>query len=148
MGNGTGPVLSEIYEMPADGATSRLVNVSVLKAPGTGLTVGFVITGGTRNVLVRAVGPTLATPPFNLASVAPDPRIDLYAGEHLLGENNDWGGVPAFRDAFAAVGAFALPNDSRDAVLMATLLPGNYSAHVTSTGAATGVVLVEVYEMR
>jgi hypothetical protein len=152
-GNGTGTVLAEIYEMPlADGITSatwRLVNVSVLKQLGSGVTVGFVLAGAAaRTVLIRAVGPTLGTAPFNLGGVATDPQLALYTGATHTAENNDWGGTASLSAAFAQAGAFAFPAGSRDAALIATLAPGNYSVQVSSVGATAGIVLVEVYELR
>jgi hypothetical protein len=153
MGNGTGTVLGEVYEAPVAGGvtmtTPRLVNVSVLKQLGSSLTVGFVIAGAApRTVLIRAVGPTLATSPFNLSGVVADPQLSLYAGTARMGENNDWSGTPALAAAFAQVGAFALPAGSRDAALLATLAPGSYSVQVSGVGGTAGIALVEVYEMR
>jgi N-acetylneuraminic acid mutarotase len=152
-GNGTGTVLAEIYETPVAGgftsATPRLVNVSVIKQLDAGLTLGFVIAGAApRTVLIRAVGPTLGSAPFNLGGVAADPQLALYAGTTRTGENNDWGGTAALIAAFAQAGAFALPPGSRDAALVASLAPGNYSVQVSGVGATTGTVLVEAYEMR
>jgi hypothetical protein len=151
--SGRGTVLAEVYEAPPAGgvttATPRLVNVSVLKALGSGVTVGFVIAGaGPRTVLIRAVGPTLTSPPFNVSSAVGDPQLALYSGTARTGENNDWGGTGALTTAFAQVGAFALPASSRDAALIATLMPGNYSVQVSGVNATTGIALVELYEMR
>lgn len=165
-GNGTGVVLAEVYEMPVTGgftsATPRLINVSVLKQLGSGVTVGFVIasTAGLsaegsaavealpHTVLIRAVGPTLGTAPFNLSGAEADPQLALFAGTVRINENNDWGGTAALTTAFAHVGAFAFPAGSRDAALIATLAPGNYSVQVSGAGTTTGIALVEVYEMR
>ena len=63
-----------------------------------------------------------------------------------IGENNDWLGT-ACAAAFAAVGAFALPATSKDAALVTTLAPGNYSVQVSGVSNTTGVALVEVYEV-
>jgi hypothetical protein len=152
-GGGTGTVLAEVYALPAAGGSAliapRLVNVSVLKALGTGVTVGFVVAGPSAcTVVIRAVGPALGAAPFNLGGVAADPQLVLYAGTTPLRANNDWGGEAALAAAFAQVGAFALPAGSRDAALVATLAPGNYSVHVSPVGAAPGSALVELYEMR
>jgi N-acetylneuraminic acid mutarotase len=152
-GNGSGTVLAEVYETPVAGGvtatTPRLINVSVLKSLGSGVTVGFVVAGaGSRTVLIRAVGPTLGTAPFNFSGVATDPQLALYAGAARAGENNDWGGTGALAAAFAQVGAFALPAGSKDAALIAILAPGNYSVQVSGTGGTTGIALVEVYELR
>jgi hypothetical protein len=45
------------------------------------------------------------------------------------------------------VGAFPLAPGGRDAALLLTLPPGTYSAQVGGPAGATGVALVEVYEM-
>ena len=45
------------------------------------------------------------------------------------------------------MGAFALTAGSNDAVILATLTPGNYTAVVTGAGGTTGVALLEVYEV-
>ena len=148
--NGIGAVLAEIYDATSAGGftatTPRLINVSVLKRIGSGLTAGFVIAGGAqKTVLVRAVGPGLAG--FGIASPLADPRIELFDGtSRRIGANDNWGDTPALGAIFAAVGAFALDVNSKDAALVATLPPGSYSVQVSGVGGAGSQVLVEVYE--
>ncbi len=154
-----GLVLAEIYDAtPTDTfttATPRLLNVSVLKSLGTGLTVGFTIAGSTaKTVLIRAIGPTLAD--FGVPGAVTDPQLSLFSATSptLLATNDNWS-VPvasapnatALTAAFSAVGAFALPPDSRDAALLTTLPPGGYSVQVTGVKNTTGAALVEVYEV-
>lgn len=150
-GSASGTVIAELYDATpaaAVGATTpRLVNVSVLKQLGSGLTSGFVIgSGSARNVLIRAIGPTLGTA-FGLKGVVNDPKLTLFRADSAkIAENDDWDGAPVLSAAFAAVGAFALPRDSRDAALLATLAPGSYTVQVTGAKSATGTALVEIYE--
>ena len=119
----------------------------MLKPLGSGLTVGFVIGGAAPvKVLVRAVGPTLGTAPFGLPGVVADPQLALFSGTTKIGENDNWGGTAALSAAFAQVGAFALPADSKDAAVLVTLDPGNYSVQVGGLG-GTGLAIVEVYEV-
>ena len=47
----------------------------------------------------------------------------------------------------ATVGAFALPSGSKDAVLLISLAPGNYTALISGANDTTGIALVEVYEV-
>lgn len=148
--NGTGAVIAEVYDTtPSANFTSsgpRLINLSVLKNLGSGFTIGFVIRGtGTKSIIVRAVGPGLAN--VGVASgFADDPQVTLIGtGVQLV--NDNWGGTPALTAAFAAVGAFVLPPASKDAALLATLAPGDYTAQVAGTGNTNGLVLVEVYEV-
>ncbi|HUR58192.1 MAG TPA: immunoglobulin domain-containing protein [Opitutaceae bacterium] len=148
--SGTGTVIAEIYDATPAGtftaSTPRLINVSVSKqiATGTTLTAGFVIGGLTsRTVLVRAVGPGLAA--FGVPGTLADPQLSLFASGKIA-ENDNWGGDAALSATFTQVGAFVLPPASKDAVLLITLAPGNYSATVTGLGAG-GTALVEVYEL-
>jgi hypothetical protein len=129
--------------------TPRLVNVSVLKHLGSGLTVGFVIDGtAPKRVLIRAVGPTLASAPFNVPGAIQDPQITLFSGAQAnIGSNDNWGGTAELTAAFAQVAAFALPPTSRDAALLVTLPTGQYTVRVSGVTGTTGVAIVEVYEV-
>ncbi|MBI5766791.1 MAG: immunoglobulin domain-containing protein [Verrucomicrobia bacterium] len=163
-GTGTGTVIAELYDATPSGTftvtTPRLINVSVLKtiAAGTTLTAGFVIGGTTgRTVLIRAVGPTLGAAPFNIGGVMADPKLELFnnATNTKINENNDWAAPVApltstsaqLTTAFGSVGAFVLAGaTTKDAVLLVTLAPGQYSARVSGADAGGGMALVEVYE--
>lgn len=152
VGSTAGMVLAELYDATPSLVPSspRLINVSVLKNLGDGLTVGFIVGpagGPSKRVLIRVIGPTLGRAPYNVPGVVADPKLSLYAGEALLSENNDWGGTAALHEAFEATGAFALANDSRDAALVATLAPGSYTVLAKGANDTTGTALVEVYEI-
>ncbi|MEY2881074.1 MAG: hypothetical protein RLZZ15_3454, partial [Verrucomicrobiota bacterium] len=130
---------------------SRLANLSTLATTGSGATVlaaGFVIgPGPSKQVLIRAVGPTLGTA-FGVPGSLADPVLTVFnASNATVARNDNWLAVDAA--TFAAVGAFALPTNSRDSALVVTLAPGNYTAQVTSASisAPSGAALVEVYEL-
>ncbi len=151
----TGAVIAELYDAtpPATfaSATPRLINVSVLKQIGTGntLTAGFVIQGlMPKQVLIRAVGPTLALAPFGVGGAMPDPKVELFFGPTVIVANDNWGGTPALAASFANVGAFPLSAASRDAALLVTLQPGNYTAQVSGVAGSSGLALVEIYEVQ
>jgi hypothetical protein len=150
-GTGTGLVLAEFYDATPLASMSaispRLVNVSVRANLVSSLTAGFVIDGtGTKRVLIRAVGPTLAN--FGLTGVLADPQLTLYSGQAAIGTNDNWGGTAELTAAINQVApGFTLPANSRDAVILATLTPGAYTAQVTGVGGGTGTVIVEVYEV-
>lgn len=154
VGGATGPVIAELYDATASGAftttTPRLVNVSVLKQIGAGetLTAGFVVGGATaKQVLIRAVGPTLGAAPFSIPGVMADPKLDLFSGQTVINANDNWGGGGTLATAFASVGAFALGTASKDAAILVTLTPGNYTAQVSGVSGSGGLTLVEVYEV-
>jgi sugar lactone lactonase YvrE len=154
-GSGTagGNVLAEVYEATPVAARTptmpRLINVSALKNIGAGLAVGFVIDGiGQRAVLIRAVGPTLAS--FGLTGLLADPKLELFDGQsRSIGANDNWSGSPStisLRNATAKVGTFPLSSNNESALLV-TLTPGSYTVQVRSADATTGVALAEVYEV-
>ncbi len=131
----------------------RVSNLSTRTQVGTGANatvVGFVVgPGPAKSVLVRAVGPGLSA--FGVGGTLGDPRIDLYDAStppRLVATNDNWtttsvGGATTF----PTVGAFNLGNNSRDAALVANLPPGSYTAQVTGVNNATGIALVEVYDV-
>ena len=152
---GSGAVIAELYDATAGSAftasTARLINVSVRKQidAGATLTAGFVIgpIGGTvaRTVLVRAIGPGLGV--FGVPGTMPDPKLELFSGANVIAASDNWGGDAQLTAAGTAVGAFAIANlQSKDAMILVTLTPGNYTAQVTGSGPG-GVALVEVYEV-
>jgi len=149
VGSASGTVIAELYEAsPAasvTSTTSRLVNVSVLKNIGTGLTAGFVIGGnGSKTVLIRAVGPALTN--FGVANALANPRLTLFnSSGTVIGGNDDWSVFDS--GTMTSVGAFSLPLLSRDAAFVTTLAPGNYTVQVSGVGGTTGVALVEIYEV-
>jgi hypothetical protein len=130
--------------------TDRLVNFSsrvwVGDPAGNGgvLITGFVI-GGTapKQFLLRAIGPSLAT--YGIRGALPNPSLRLFdARGRLLMENDDWSGAD-LAAAMARVGAFALPNGSKDSALLVTLDPGLYTMQVVGNG-GQGVALAEIYD--
>jgi hypothetical protein len=133
----------------------RLINLSSRARAGTGdnaLIAGFVIgSGSEKKVLIRAAGPSLAQ--FGLTGVLANPKLEVFDSRGLkVAENDDWsvfsGGPVASAADFAAAGAFGFSSPtSGDSAIMATLAPGGYTVKVSGDGAATGVALVEVYDV-
>jgi hypothetical protein len=150
----TGVALAEVYDLgaSADGPT-ELVNISNRGFIGTGASVqipGFVIRGTRgRVVLARAVGPTLGG--FGVAGTIEDPILNLYdqaASDKPLYTNDNWedaANTTEVEYTAARVGAFPLSAGSKDAAILASLPPGNYTAVAKGVDGATGVALVEVY---
>lgn len=133
------------------GAPSRLTNLSVL-APivgGDSFTVGYVVggggTSGSKNLVLRAVGPSLY--PLGVSDVLADPKLERYAGATKTGENDNWGGSAALASAMSSVGAFAFSGPaSRDAATTVAILTGDHSMRISETGGGSGRVLAEIYD--
>ena len=141
---GSGVALLEVYDASTSSALN-VVNASTRAYVGTGAAVlipGFTVTGaGSLRLLIRAVGPTLGN--FGVGDVLVDPTITLYSGSTVLATNDNWSVADAA--TMTAVGAFALPAGSKDAVIVATLPAGAYTAVVSGVGNSTGTALVELY---
>ncbi len=94
------------------------------------------------NVLVRAIGPSLAA--FGVTDALADPVLELHdANGTLITSNDNWNSPPA--PDIEATG-LAPTNPLESAILM-SLLPGGYTAIVSGSGGSTGVALVEVYRL-
>lgn len=124
------------------GPTARLSNLSVRTAMDAGQTliVGTFVSGGSRNILVRAAGPALGA--FGLAGAMTDPRLDLYTGNTLSFSNDNW--PSNLTDTFGSVGAFAFAPNSLDAAFVQSIEGGR---SIWARGTGTGVVLVEAYDL-
>jgi hypothetical protein len=127
----------------------RNISTRGLAGPGINtLIAGFVVTGDVpKQILIRAIGPSLSS--SGLTGLLPDPQVQLYSGGAPVAGayNNDWGSVPGIGTVFAQVGAFALPAGSKDAAVVKTLAPGVYSALVNDVNGASGLAMVELYDV-
>lgn len=145
-GTAAGTALVEAYDA-GQGDSPRLVNVSArnrVVGVSEPLIAGFTLGGNApRTILIRAIGPTLAS--FGVTGALSDPRLELYSGPTKINENDDW--ASALSATFTAVGAFAPVPRSRDAALLVTLAPGGYTVQVSGVGGAAGEALVELYEV-
>jgi len=143
--SGVGNVATAAVAVGSSG-TARLINIATRVALGgeAGTPIpGFVLGGsGSKQMLVRAVGPTLTI--FGVTGVLGDPRLSLVSGATTVATNDNW--LAADAAAFASSGAFALTAASKDAALVSTLTAGAYTAPVTATDNGSGVALLEIYD--
>ena len=125
----------------------RLRALSVRGFSGAGentLITGIVLSGGSKLLVSRGIGPSLAQ--YGVRGFLGDPLLRLFNGSGTqLQANDDWGGSVTLANAFAAVGLPPLAPDSKDAALLATLNAGNYTAQLTATS-GPGIGLMELYD--
>jgi hypothetical protein len=147
---GTGVALVEVYDMDNDSA-ARLVNISTRAPVSSGSAAmigGFAIRGAARTVLLRAVGPTLGQ--FMSGTLA-DPVLALTKADGTpIVTNDNWEDTngTAIAAAGAQSGGFALLPGSKDAALLLTLNPENFTGIVEGKAGTTGVALFEAYEAK
>ncbi len=145
--NSTGVALVEVYEL--DTLSTRLSNISTRGQVGTNQNVligGLIINGSTsKKLIVRAIGPSLASPPFSLSGPLSNPTLELHdSSGTLLASNDDWGsGTQA-----AAISASGYqPSNAKESAIIATLASGNYTAIVRGVNDGTGIALMDAYDL-
>ena len=145
-GPAAGAVLVEGYDV-GTGDAQKFTSLSARNRVGTGaniLIAGFSLAGeGKRNLLIRAVGPTLGV--FGVPSVLTDPKLEIYQGSTKIGENDNW--PSTLSTTFSSVGAFGLTAGSRDAAITVSLPAGGYTVQVSGADGGVGEALVEIYEL-
>jgi plastocyanin len=126
---------------------AQALNVSTRLDVETGDKVsigGIIITPGeAKRVLLRAIGPSLAS--FGVTDPLPDPILELHAGDGtLITTNDNWKDSPEMMDIEATGLA---PSNDLESAIISTLDPGLYTAVVNGKNGATGVGLVEAYDL-
>ena len=145
-GDTAGNGLVEAYEMDAN--TTRLVNISTRGRIGTAnepMIGGLIAVGGTKKVIIRALGPSLGTGINGVAGALSDPMLELRdASGNLIAVNDDWGTSSQVAEIIAST---IPPVNPLESAIVATLGGGNYTAIVRGVDGVSGVGLVEVFDL-
>jgi sugar lactone lactonase YvrE len=146
---GTGVGLVEIYDLDQSSST-KLANISTRGFVGTGTSVmigGFILGNpGFGKVIVRAIGPSLP-----VAGALADPTLELHDGYGaLIASNDNWKindqtGLSQEADIRATT---VPPTNDLESAIVTALRPGNYTAVVAGKNGATGVAVVELYNLQ
>ncbi|MDQ6656272.1 MAG: matrixin family metalloprotease [Verrucomicrobiota bacterium] len=140
----TGVALFELYDLHT--TNSRAGNVSSRGQVQGGEDVligGFIVgSGGSKEVVVRAIGPSLSS--SGISRPLSDPALSLYdVNGTLLRSNDDWQQSP---DAAAITSKGLAPRNAKESAFLAALGAGNYTAVVRGVNGAAGIALVEIYD--
>jgi hypothetical protein len=141
----TGTSIVELYDLHTTGGRAANISTRGQVLQGDQVLIGGFIVGGsqTKTVIVRALGPSLAA--AQVANPLNDPTLELRdAAGNLLASNNNWGDGPNAAQIQAE--GFA-PSQPAESAMRVALSPGNYTALVRSTSSATGIGLVEIYDL-
>lgn len=111
-----------------------------------------------RTLLIRGIGPALTA--FGVPGAISDPVVKVMTQDGngtVLATNDNWNdttlsngravNADEIATAAAVSGAFPLPAGSKDAALLITLVPGNYTIQVSGVNSVTGIALVEAYDV-
>ena len=168
LNSSAGIALVEVYDYDSFTGTpaSNLINISTRAFVGPGndvLVAGFwTIGGSSQTVLIRAVGPGLASFDSALSGLTlANPTLTLYDSTGaVIATNVGWGNAPVLGNSTVAAriqpATTAIMNEvyaspiavgSADCAMVVTLPPGGYTAQVSGVGSTTGVALVEVYKV-
>jgi hypothetical protein len=143
-GGTTGVALCELYDI--DPTNSQIVNLSTRGEVGTGdeaMIGGFIIGGADpTRILIRALGPSLSA--LGVSGALSDPVLQLRDAEgSLIFTNDDWR-----KDQQQQILDSGLPpSNDKEAAIIATLSPGDYTVTVRGSGNSTGVSLLEAYNL-
>jgi len=143
--NATG-IVTTLDPAAPNPSTGQPLNIATRMSVQTGdnvLIAGFIVagpSGSTKKVLIRGLGPSLA--PFGVPNTLADPLLELHNPDGSVVSNDNWqqGDTSQIPNGFA-------PSDPREAVIVATLAPGNYSAVVKGAHGETGVGIAELYDL-
>jgi hypothetical protein len=132
---------------PTPPPSSHLANISTRMRVGAGdnvLIAGFIVEGtGNKRILIRGVGPSLAT--FGISSPLQDPILELNAtGGDLVMANDNW---PENSNAAEITASGLAPTDRNESALLLSVAPGSYTAVLRGKSDSTGTGLVEVYDL-
>jgi hypothetical protein len=139
--------LVEVFDLDSE-TPSQLLNISTRGYVGTGegvMIAGMIIGGTEAETLVfRGLGPSIAVGLPPISNALPDPKLVLVDSQgSTLFTNDDW------QDTQAAdiLDTGLAPADAREAAILITLAPGNYTALLSDAGGAIGVGLLEIYNI-
>jgi hypothetical protein len=141
---GTGVGLCELYDIGS--GASKVRNISTRGVVGTDdevMIAGFIL-GGAANgkVLIRALGPSLLE--AGVTGTLADPVLEVHDAQgSLIDSNDNWRTTQSQQ----IVASGLPPTNDKEAAIVATLEPGNYTAVVRGANSTTGVALVEVYAL-
>lgn len=94
-----------------------------------------------KKIIIRALGPSVLVP-----GTLPDPTLELRdSNGGLITSNDNWQDDPVQASQIQATGI--PPSDPRESAIVQSLNPGSYTAIVRGANSATGIGLVEVYDL-
>jgi uncharacterized repeat protein (TIGR03803 family) len=137
--------LVEAYDFDT-ASTAKLANIATRGFVNTddNVMIGGFIIGGTEpaNVLVRAIGPSLTQ--FGVQGALQATTLELHDSNGSVISNEGWRSTQESEIQATTIP----PTNDNEAAILATLVPGNYTAIVRGKNNTTGIAVVEAYNLQ
>ena len=139
--------LVEAYDIE-QGSPARLLNISTRGQVQTGdnVMIGGVILGGSdyARVIFRGLGPSIAVSGVPVPGTLTDPTLELHDGNGApLAFNNNWKDSQQTEIEQSGLA----PTDDREAAIIGSFPPGQYTVILRGKNDTTGLGLVEAYKL-
>jgi hypothetical protein len=143
-------ILGASWFSPLDGQEFKpfdhFLNISTRVLVGGGDNVaiaGFVVTGNEpKRVIIRAIGPSLRS--AGISNALQDPTLELHGSSGaLIASNDNWKDAQEVEIRASGLA----PADDRESAIVRTLSPGAYTAIVRGKNGASGIGLIEGYDL-
>ena len=122
----------------------QLLNIATRLRVQTGENVligGLIVTGNDKKkIIIRAIGPSLSAV---FDGALQDTMLELYQGDTLLASNDNWQDWQRQEIADTTIP----PGDNRESAIVTSVDPGFYTAVMSGKGGATGIGVIEVYDL-
>jgi hypothetical protein len=138
----------DVYYVRVAPPALQLLNISTRVRVSTGenvLIAGFIITGtDPKRVIIRGIGPSLGGVPGAL----PDPTLELHQTNTTLAVNDNWKMRQDGSSQQTEIEATGIaPTNDLESAIAVTLAPGSYTAILSGNSGASGIGVVEVYDL-
>lgn len=149
----SGAALVEAYELYGEELESNLLGISTRGSvtATSFLYAGIAVTGtNSKKVAFMGKGPLLSN--YGVSPVLSDPYIEIYNSSGTLIYSNDshtsvTGSGAELISTYSSSEGITLPSSPLEAAIVVDLSPGNYSAILKGTNGASGIGLIEAYEV-
>ena len=138
----TGTGIVDAYDLSGS-SPAKLANIAtrgLVQAGDKLMIAGFIVQNAPVKAVVRAIGPSLLA--FGISNALPDTTLQLrdQNGAIVL-ENDDW--KTSQRQELESTGL--QPSDDKEAAVVTTIPPGQYTAQVRGKNDSSGIGVVQVY---
>ncbi len=144
-GGSAGGSVQRLIPIPATPALLNLATRGNVQTGDNILIAGFILTGSEpKDVVIRALGPSLNVNGQPVAGRLSDPTLQIQGSGGASVDVNDWMNHARSQEL---IDLGLAPSDPLEAAVVVTLSPGTYTAIMRGGNDATGIGLIELYDV-